>query len=178
MDDRELCHHRRPAGRPLDRFGLGGRQSLMAQAPQVAVVGLRALNRDLGRIVADRGPLNKAMAAAGRAAAEPVAAMARSALPHASGRLAGDVRVTASRSGAAVRMGRKTLPYAGWVEFGGTRRKPHDSARLFVRAGRYLFPAAAQLAPVAARLYSDATTAAFANYRWTNRGDNPGGVHD
>ena len=145
----------------------------MAAAPQVAVVGLRALNRDLNRIVDDRGPLNKAMADAGRRAAQPVADAARAALPHVSGRLAGDVRVTASRSGAAVRMGRKSLPYAGWVEFGGKRHRPHESQRPFIKTGRYLFPAARQLAATSAQLYAEATTEVFARYPWTNTGDQP-----
>jgi hypothetical protein len=153
-------------------------------APQVQVVGLRALNRDLQRLTDDRGPLNKLMAQAGRTAAEPVAAATRSALPQGdrpgelTGRLAGDVRVTASRSGASVRMGRSSIRYAGWVEFGGTRRTPHRSSRDYNPRGRYLFPNAVQLAARSARLYSDAVTRAFDNYPWTNTGTDPGGVHD
>jgi hypothetical protein len=155
-------------------------------APQVAVVGLRALNRDLGRIVADRGPLDKAMADAGRWAAQPVAAAARAAVPHESGRLnpneryslEGDIRVSATRSGAAVRVGRKAVPYAGWIEFGGTRHRPHDSVRVFTPAGTFLYPAARNLRQTAARLYAEAVTATFANYHWTNTGTDPGGVHD
>ena len=156
----------------------------MAAAPQVAVVGLRALNRDLNRVVDDRGPLNKAMAAAGRVAAEPVAAATRAALPQSTrpgaqtGRLAGDVRVTAARSGAAVRMGRASIRYAGWVEFGGTRRTPHVSHRDYNPRGRYLVPAAVQLAPESARLYSQAINETFARYPWTNTGTDPGAVHD
>ena len=148
----------------------------MAQAPQVAIVGLKALLRDVKKLAANNGDLNKALSAAGRHAAEPIAAVARSSLPQGSGRLAGDVRVTASRSGAAVRMGRSNLRYAGWVEFGGTRRVPHTSTRAYDPRGRYLFPAAIQLAPVAARLYSDATQAALDNFDWTNSGTST--VHD
>ena len=156
----------------------------MAQAPVVAVIGLRALNRDVQRLTDDRGPLNKLMAAAGRTAAEPVAAATRAALPQSTrpgaptGRLAGDVRVTAARSGAAVRMGRASIRYAGWVEFGGTRRAPHLSRRDYNPRGRYLFPAAVQLAARAARLYSEAVETGFANYPWTNTGTDPGGIHD
>jgi hypothetical protein len=151
---------------------------MAAKAPQVEVVGMRALNRDIQRLTDDRGPLNKLMSAAGRQAAEPVAAATRSRLPQVSGRLAGDVRVTASRSGAAVRMGRSNLRYAGWVEFGGTRKTPHRSSRPFLTQGRYMFPAAAQLAPVSARLYSDAVTRAFETYPWSNTTSAGGSVHD
>ena len=145
----------------------------MAQAPQVAIVGMKALNRDLGRLCGQRGPLNKALAAAGRAAAEPVAAATRSRLPQVSGRLAGDVRVTATRSGAAVRMGRANLRYAGWVEFGGRRRVPHQSQRDYDSRGRYLFPAALNLAGQVAQRYSTATQTAIDAFGWTNTGSDP-----
>ena len=140
-------------------------------APTVAVVGLKALNRDIRRLCDDRGDLYKALSAAGRQAAEPVAAVARSSYPQVSGRLAGDVRVTASKSGAAVRVGRSNLRYAGWVDFGGTRRVPHVSSRDFQPRGRYLFPAAIQMASEAARLYSDGVTQALVSFGWTNSGD-------
>jgi hypothetical protein len=150
----------------------------MATDPQVAVVGLRALNRDLNRALDDRGPISKAMSQAGRTAAEPVAAAVRGALPHVSGTLAGDVRVNATRTGATVRMGRKTVPYAGWIDFGGTRHSPHESTRDFVRTGRYLFPAAAGLAPKVAGLYSAALTEAFDTFPWENTTSNGESVHD
>jgi hypothetical protein len=150
----------------------------MAQAPQVAVVGMSALRRDVLRLTGDAGPLNKALSAAGRQAAEPVAGAARGALPQVSGRLAGDVRVTASRSGAAVRMGRSSLRYAGWVEFGGHRMAPWDSFREYDSRGRYLFPNAVQLASVSGRIYSDATQAALDSFGWTNETSDPGGIHD
>ena len=145
----------------------------MAQAPQVAIVGLKALLRDVKKLTANNGDLNQALSAAGRHAVEPIASQARSALPQDSGRLAGDVRVTASRSGAAVRMGRSNLRYAGWVEFGGTRRVPHVSTRDYDPRGRYLFPAAIQLAAIAAERYSVATQAALDNFDWTNTGSSP-----
>jgi hypothetical protein len=144
-------------------------------APTVAVVGMAALRRDITRLCADGGPLNKALSAAARTGAEPVAAAARSALPQVSGRLAGDVRVTASRTGAAVRMGRTSLRYAGWVEFGGRRRVPHDSVRPYDPRGRYLFPHAVQLASVSARLYAAGAQKAIDGFAWTNPA---GTVHD
>jgi hypothetical protein len=75
-------------------------------------------------------------------------------------------------------MGRTNLRYAGWVEFGGTRKVPHRSTRPFLSQGRYMFPAALELAGLSARLYSEAVTEVFANYPWTNTGTDPGGVHD
>jgi HK97 gp10 family phage protein len=157
----------------------------MASAAVVGVVGLNALARDIKRLTTDEAsPLFEAMKAAGRKAAGPVADRARGTIPvdtgtdH-DGRLRDDVRVTATRTGAAVRMGRKTIPYAGWVEFGGSRKKPHTSSRTFVKTGRYLFPAAAGLSSISAELYSQSLAAVFGNPGvWTNTGTNPEAVRD
>ena len=147
-------------------------------APTVEVVGLRAFNRDIGKMTEANGPLLKALQAAARAAVEPVAEATRSALPQDSGRLAGDVRVTATRTGAAVRMGRTSIRYAGWVEFGGHRRAPHESSRDYSPRGRYLFPPAVTMAPRAAADFERATTTLLNSYHWTNEGTDPGGVRD
>jgi hypothetical protein len=146
--------------------------------PVVALVGLRALGRDLDRATGDRGPVNAMLRQAGLQAAQPVADVARSAVPTVSGTLAGDVRANATRSGATVRMGRARINYAGWVEFGGRRRRPHDSEREYLPNGRYLFPAARQLAATVPALYSDALEAAFNNLDWTNSTTDGGAVHD
>jgi uncharacterized protein YfaQ (DUF2300 family) len=150
----------------------------MAQAPVAAVIGLRALNRDLNKLVTDRGPLNKAMSQAGRTAAEPVAGAARGALPQDTGRLAGDVRVNATRSGATVRMGRSSIRYAGWVEFGGHRGAPHDSQRDYLPNGRFLFPNARQLAGTVLARYTDALQSALDAYPWENEATSGDQVHD
>jgi hypothetical protein len=159
----------------------------MAGPAIVEVIGAKALRKDINRLTADqRSPLYAAMRAAGAAAVAPILPAARAALPvserpagrwHRPGRLAASVRVGATRTGAGVRMGSKAVPYAGWVEFGGRRHRPHDSARPFVKDGRYLFPAAMALAPRAASDYADALTRIFGSSGvWTNTGT--GGVHD
>lgn len=158
----------------------------MADDPVVAIVGIKALTRDINKLADDqKGPLFKAIQQAGKTAAEPVAAAARSALPHSErpetashkpGRLAGTVRTAGTRTGASVRMGTKAVPWAGWVEFGGTRHRPFESSREFVKDGRYLFPAARGLAERSEQLYSNALENVFASSGvWTNPGDN---VHD
>jgi hypothetical protein len=146
--------------------------------PTVAVVGMRALRRDLNRMADDTAsPVYAQIKAAGKTAAEPVAAATRGSLPHTSNRLSGDVRVSGTKTGAAVRMGRVAIPYAGWIEFGGSR--PDGSTREFIPTGRYLFPAARGLADVAAGLYSDALQRAINDPSvWTNTTDNPQGVTD
>jgi hypothetical protein len=145
----------------------------------VQVVGLRALNRDLGRLCADAGPLYASLREAGRGAVQPVASAVSAAWPRtesykrAAGTMAGTVRVTATRSGAAVREGYARLPYAGPIDFGWPKRNID-----FVRTGRYMFPAAEPLRAVAASRYSEATTAALASFGWTNETAVAEGIHD
>jgi hypothetical protein len=160
----------------------------MAQAPTVDIIGLRALNRDIKRMCGDQaGPLFAAMREAGRLAAQPVAAAVREAYPQDGGqydkhpgRLAGSVRVSATRSGAGVRVGNKgTVPYAGAVDFGGYPPKK-STAYPFISAGRYLYPTAQNenLAATAGHLYTEAAQKAFDNFGWTNKTTNAGSVHD
>lgn len=138
------------------------------------MVGLRALGRDLARASDPRaGELLTVMKDAGRQAANPVAAAARGSVPHDSGTLAGDIRVTSARSGAAVRMGRSTVPYAGPVDFGGW-----PEGREYLPSGRYLFPAAQHLAMTVGRLYEQAIQRGLDSFAWTNETGNPEAVHD
>jgi hypothetical protein len=146
--------------------------------PTVDVIGLRALVRDANRLCADAGPLNEALKAAGRTAAEPVAAAARSAYPQRTGDLAGTVRVGATRSGASVRVGSAKVPYAAMVDFGGYPPKGGSSAYPYIQGGRYLYPAAEQWASTAAELYSVAAQRAFASFSWTNETTDAAAVHD
>jgi hypothetical protein len=141
--------------------------------PTVDVVGLRALVRDANRLCEDAGPLNTALKAAGRAAAEPVAAATRSSLHDVTGHLKGSVRVGATRAGASVRMGSAALPYAGPAEFGG-----YPGDRPYHGSGNYLFPAARTWASTAAELYSAAAQRAFDNFAWSNETTSAGAVHD
>jgi hypothetical protein len=141
--------------------------------PTVDVIGLRALVRDANRLCADAGPLNTALSQAGKQAAEPVAAAARSSYPQVSGRLAGSVRTSGTRSGAAVRVGSKALPYAGPVDFGG-----YPGGREYVSGGRYLYPAAEAWASTAAAIYGAASQRAFDSFAWSNETTNAEAVHD
>lgn len=156
--------------------------------PVVGIVGAKALRKDLNRLCTDeKGPLFNAMKRAGYAAVKPVVDLTRSALPHSgrkdsrthkAGSLAASVRASGTKTGGAVRMGRASVPFAGWVEFGGTR--PDGSTREFVPTGHYLFPAARQEASHAAQSYSDALTKLFASSGvWTNTNATDGSaVHD
>jgi hypothetical protein len=148
----------------------------------IGIVGMAALRRDINRMATDQsGPLYQAIKAAGKSVAEPVASATRAALPvdqrGPGGRLAGTVRTSGTRTGAAVRMGYKSVPYAGWIEFGGTR--PDGSSREYVSSGRYLFPAARAEASTAAQLYADAIARILNSPAvWTNTTNDGSQVHD
>jgi hypothetical protein len=161
----------------------------VTQQSQVAIVGARALRRDVNRLCTDeRSAVFSAMKKAGYAAVSPLVPIVRGALPtsgradtqyHKSGALTGSARVSAYKSGAALRVGSKAIPYAPWVEFGGTRKRPHTSTRPYIPDGRYIFPAARGDAARAAAAYSDALTEVFASDAiWTNASPAAGSVHD
>lgn len=147
-------------------------------APVVGIVGAKALRKDLSRLADDvNGPLYKAIRQAGLEAVAPIVPATRAVLPHVTGRLADTVRASGTRTGGNVRMGRVAVPYAGWVEFGGSR--PDGSEREYLPAGRYLFPTARDDAGRAAQTYSDNLSRLFDRPDiWTNSTTNPGAVHD
>jgi hypothetical protein len=152
-------------------------------AEVVGIVGMAALRRDIAKMSTDvSGPLYAGMKDAGRQAAEPVAMLTRSTLPRETrssdaGGLADSVRATGTRTGAAVRMGSAAVPWAGWVEFGGHR--PDGSSRQFMASGRYMFPAARQLAGTSAELYATAIGRVLnLDTVWTNTTSDGGKVHD
>jgi hypothetical protein len=145
----------------------------------VEVAGLTALRKDISRLTEDqRSPLYQSLKNAGYAAAQPVATRTRATIPRGqrtSGRLQNDVRVSGARTGASVRMGRASVPYAGWIEFGGSR--PDRSTRPYQASGRYLFPAAYAERTRVYAAYSKAIEQVFGSDRiWTNATNNPGSV--
>jgi hypothetical protein len=146
--------------------------------PAVSVIGLNALRRDLGRLTADHGALDAAFAAAGAAVVSPVAATTRSEVPSATGRLASSVAVSAQPYGAGVAMGSSTVRYAGWLEFGGTRRAPHRSTRPYDPRGRYLFPAGLSVASTGPAIFESALNKALDGFPWSNETTDAVAVHD
>ncbi|HVM20528.1 MAG TPA: HK97 gp10 family phage protein [Egibacteraceae bacterium] len=105
------------------------------------VRSLKAADRQLG--VEVRRALNEA--------AEIVAREARPRYPRSSGKLQGSVKPRSTQREAGVQVGTPgRVPYAGWIDFGGTIRHhgsrhshstPHLIRRPVVRGGRYLYPA-------------------------------------
>ena len=87
--------------------------------PQLELVGYRQLKKELRQLgdeaVASLKQTNKE-------AADLVADTARPDIPVRSGRLKSTLRTTGTMRGGVVRMGRKTIPYAGPIHFGWPNR--------------------------------------------------------
>lgn len=81
-------------------------------------------------------------------------------VPRVTGRLAGSVTVTRTSSGANVSIGNEGTPYAGWVEFGGTRGRP------YISEGRYLYPVALADRAQVDRDVTTTTEREIRGFRW------------
>lgn len=82
---------------------------------------------------------------------ENIATRARSTMPRRTGRAAASVRSGVSGNRAYVQIGKAAVPYAAWLDFGGTLkpsgRRHNTQVRPKVKGGRYLFPAIAAMRP-------------------------------
>lgn len=115
----------------------------MGKAPVgVSVEGLRELSAALRKV----GPEHaKELRVEFKKIAEIVARDARGRLPVRSGRAAASLRATGDARGAAVIGGRKSVPYYGWLDFGGTLspsgRRRNTQSRPRLKEGRAIYPA-------------------------------------
>lgn len=87
--------------------------------------------------------LNKELKRRGKEIAELVAADARGRAPKLKGKLAGSIKAGSTNKGAYVQGGKGTVPYFGWIDFGGQRKGKNGALaeRPFMTEGRILFPA-------------------------------------
>jgi hypothetical protein len=109
------------------------------------VSGLKEIRRDL--ISADKryGPeIRKVL----KATAQIVVTDAQSRVPVRSGRAKKSIRPATSGASAAIRGGQKTVPYYGWLDFGGRIRprkiiidRPVIKSANGLHNGRYIYPA-------------------------------------
>lgn len=91
----------------------------MPVRPQLELVGYRQLKREL-RQLGDEAV--ESLKQTNKQAADLVADTARPEVPVRSGRLLGTLRTTGTMRGGVVRMGRKSIPYAGPIHFGWPNR--------------------------------------------------------
>lgn len=111
------------------------------------ITGLRELRRDL--ISADKryGPeIRKVL----KATAEIVASDARADVPVLTGKARKSLKAGTSGPNAVIKGGQKTVPYYGWLDFGGTiQPKGVKITRDKLKRGRYIYPAIARKMPEA-----------------------------
>ncbi|WP_165217242.1 HK97 gp10 family phage protein [Schaalia sp. ZJ1691] len=84
----------------------------------VQIEGARELRRQLKAAGDDL----KDLSAAHRKAADIAARAARTAAPVKTGRLAGSIRASGTKTAGIIRAGRKAIPYANPIEFGWAAR--------------------------------------------------------
>lgn len=99
----------------------------MSDIGQVRVEGGRNLRRTMNRAGMDLKQMNEVHAKIGGV----IAPAARSNTPTFTGRLAGSVRSSGTRTATIIRAGRKSIPYAGVIHYGNPHRG--TAAQPFIR---------------------------------------------
>lgn len=107
----------------------------------IEVEGARELRRTLRAAGDDLSDLKDA----NQQAAEIAASAARVEAPRRSGRLAGDIRASGTKTAGIIRAGRKKLPYAGVIHYGWPARG--------IEAQPYLTAGAQNTEPIWVPLY-------------------------
>ena len=79
------------------------------------------------------------------------------------GTLAASVDVHEDKDAMGVSIG-AGVPYAGWIEFGGSRGRPH------IPEGRYLYPTALDSEAEFAEMAADAASDSVGRFSWSTPG--------
>ena len=118
----------------------------------VRVEGLRELRMALGAVDSGlQGELRGELKEIADDVAESARSKLRSDVQTSTGRAEGSIRSFSNTRGAGVRAGSSSVPYFGWLDFGGAIRHHgpnhrHETGHLlrreFVSRGRYVYPAA------------------------------------
>ena len=118
----------------------------MAGKPEVVVQveGAKQLRKKLTELEDDFGDLK----AVHKRIADKAADRARAAVPVRTGKLRASVKGTAAKTTAAVKWGKKSVPYAPIIEFGG-----YPKGVPFVKGGKHVFPAIRAFGPEAQEEY-------------------------
>lgn len=104
--------------------------------------------------------LPHAVAAASAPFAQRVADIVVGRVPRLSGQLAGSVASFADDEGASVGYD-GSVPYDGWIEFGGSRGRP------YVPEGRYVYPTALDAQEEFATIAADAASESIERFSWS-----------
>lgn len=92
--------------------------------------------------------------------AERVAQSVAGRVPYLTGQLADSVETVDDDDGVSVAMG-DDVPYAGWIEFGGSRGRP------YVSEGRYLYPTALEAQDEFAQAAADVAASTAERFSWS-----------
>lgn len=111
---------------------------MVMPADPIRMGGIRELQKALKEI---DGEAQKELRLVWNAAAEMVAAEARSRMPSKSGKARASVKVASSQREARVKIGAARAPYAPWLDFGGKVGREGSITRPFLKDGRYVYPA-------------------------------------
>jgi phage gpG-like protein len=129
----------------------------MADDVRVEVHGARELERGT-RKLADR--IGEEAPKRLHKVGEDVGSSVAGKVPRRTGALASSVSVSLVDDGAEVSIGSESVPYAGWIEFGGTRGRP------YVSGGRYLYPTALDVDAQLVSAGEDAAEDEIRRFRW------------
>lgn len=121
----------------------------MARPAGVYVAGVRELRRDLRRVAPALLPeLRQELKAAGEVVAKDAKRRVRRSIRNPSrstGRAEGSLRVLAGGNKIYLAGGKASVPYFGWLDFGGELRpigyRKNTISRSAPKRGRYIYPA-------------------------------------
>ena len=139
----------------------------------VKVEGLRELRRALSAAEAE---LPVYLREELREIGTLVARIAKPKVPTLTGRAAGSIRAAPSGANVYVKAGGASVPYYGWLDFGGTihhvgakhsHSGDHQLHRDVVKGGRYLYPAAEEAKPAVALATERMLDRVFLRAGWT-----------
>jgi hypothetical protein len=88
------------------------------------------------------------------------ASVVYSVVPRVTGRLAASITAEPFSGGSLVGIGDTGTPYAGWIEFGGTRGRP------YVPEGRYLYPIALEAGHTVEHDMTKSAKDEIRSFRW------------
>lgn len=129
----------------------------MPDNTRVEFVGAPQAAADMKRWAQDLGPQ---LANDSQGFAQQVADRVAAKVPVLTGTLAASVQVVPDPSGVGVGIG-QGVPYAGWIEFGGSRGRPA------IPEGRYLYPTALASETDWLRNASDTAEATVGRFPWS-----------
>jgi len=124
--------------------------------PAISVEGLKEVIRDFKRV--GDVELPKELKALHKDLSSKVASRASANAPVKTGKLKATIRGLGSQRYGVVKEGKASIPYAGWVDFGGNKRGRGGGiqSRPYLSNGRIIYPALDELKPTIEREYNNA----------------------